>query len=111
MATRVTHAGSESAYELRHHVSQRSFIWNSTLDAFGDQFRFTRRHVLGVPVAGTLAHGADRSHSPAGPGRTALKQEHVARRLSRSGAQRRTPPYSRHRRDSPTARAAEVTLP
>ena len=66
VTARIAHAGSQPTHKLRDHVSEGSLVRHSTFDAFGHEFRFILRHVLGIPVSRAFAHGSNRTHATIG---------------------------------------------
>src|SRR5438105_1606020 len=86
----VAHRLPQAAYELLDDALQRALVRNPPLDTLGNELVDVLDVPLEVPVLGEPArlHRPERAHAAVLLEALALKEDHVARRLLRSGEHR-----------------------
>src|SRR5690606_20450415 len=70
--TAITHAGTQAAHQLVHHLGQGAFVRHPTADTLGHQLADVVLHVLEVAVLAAVLHGLDAAHAAVGLEATAF---------------------------------------
>src|SRR5262245_53073807 len=73
-AAGIAHARAQTADKLRDHLGDRALVRDAALDAFRNILRVGDSAFLGITVARTFSHRADRAHSAIGLKVAALKK-------------------------------------